>query len=111
AVSAVTPSSLTFPTELVGTASPTETTMLSNIGLAPLTVTSVTSTLADFPRPNNCPSALSAGQNCTATVTFQPTTGGLRKGSVKFTLKGAASKSTSASGSGALITGSPTGLL
>src|SRR5450631_923951 len=97
-VSAVSPPSLTFPTELVGVASPTETTMLSNIGLAPLTVTSVTSTLA-------------AGQSCLATVAFQPTTGGLRKGSVKFTLKGAASRSTSVSGSAALVTLSTTSLV
>jgi sugar lactone lactonase YvrE len=104
AVSAVTPLNLTFPTELVGTASPTETTMLSNIGLAPFTVTSVTSSLPDFPITNNCPSKLLPGGSCIATVTFQPTTGGLRKGSVKFALKGAASRATSVSGSGALVT-------
>jgi sugar lactone lactonase YvrE len=111
AVSAVSPPSLTFPTELVGVASPTETTTLSNIGLAPLTVTSVTSSLADFPMTNNCPSTLAAGQSCLATVAFQPTTGGLRKGSVKFTLKGAASRSTSVSGSAALVTLSTTSLV
>jgi streptogramin lyase len=111
AVSAVSPPTLTFPTELVGTASPTETTMLSNIGLGPLTVTSVTSSLADFPMTNNCPTTLAAGQSCLATVTFQPTVGGLRKGTVKFTLKGAASRSTSVSGSGALVTVSPTVLI
>jgi streptogramin lyase len=111
AVSAVTPPSLTFPTELVGVASPTETTMLSNIGLAPLSVTSVTSTLADFPITNNCPPTLIAGENCTATVTFQPTTGGLRRGSVKFALKGSSSKSTSLSGSAALVTLSPSELI
>jgi NHL repeat len=111
AVSAVTPLSLTFPTELVGVASPAETTVLSNIGLAPLTVTSVVSSLADYPMTNNCPATLAAGQSCTATMTFQPATGGLRKGSVKFTLKGAASKSTSLTGSGALVTLSTTELI
>jgi sugar lactone lactonase YvrE len=104
AVSAVTPPSLAFPTQLLGTASPSQTTTLRNIGTAPLTVTLVTSTLADFPMTHNCPSKLLAGQSCTATVTFQPTTGGLRKGQVKFTLKGAQSRSTSVSGSGALVT-------
>jgi sugar lactone lactonase YvrE len=111
AVSAVTPASLTFPTELAGTASPTQTTMLNNIGTAALTVTSVTSTLADFPITDNCPSTLSAGQHCTARVTFQPSVGGLRKGSVKFTLKGASSKSASLSGSGALVTLSTNSLI
>ena len=104
AVSAIAPTSLTFPTELVGTASPTETTVLSNIGLAPLTVLSVTSTLADFRMTHNCPTTLAAGQSCTATVTFQPTAGGLRRGLVKFALKGALSRSTSVSGRGALVT-------
>jgi hypothetical protein len=82
AVSAVTPASLTFPTELVGVATPTESTMLSNIGLVPLAVTSITSTLADFSITSNCPVTLSAGESCSAAVTFQPTTGGLRKGAV-----------------------------
>jgi sugar lactone lactonase YvrE len=111
AASAVTPPSLTFPTELVGAASPTATTMLSNIGTAPFTVTSVASTLADFPITDNCPSTLAAGQNCTATVTFQPTAGGLRKGAVDFTLTGASSKSTPLSGSGALVTLSTNSLI
>jgi len=107
AVSAVMPPRLTFPTQLEGVASPPETTQLSNIGLAPLAVTSVISSLADFPTTNNCPSTLIAGESCLATVTFQPTTGGLRKGSVQFALKGAASKSVPLSGSGALVTISP----
>jgi sugar lactone lactonase YvrE len=76
AVSAVTPPSLTFPTELVGTASASKTTLLSNIGSAPFTVASVISTLADFPITHNCPSTLAGGQNCSATVTFQPAAGG-----------------------------------
>lgn len=107
AVSVVRPPSLTFPTELVGASSPTQTTTLSNIGLAPLTVSSVTSTLADFPMTHNCPSTLAAGENCTATVSFQPTAGGLHKGQAKFAVKGAASRSTSLSGSAALVTVSP----
>jgi sugar lactone lactonase YvrE len=110
AVSVVTPRSLTFPTELVGTASPAQTATLSNIGLASLMITSVTSTLADFPMTNNCPATLAAGQSCIATVTFQPTVGGLRKGSIKFTLKGATSRSTAVSGSAALVTVQPSQL-
>jgi hypothetical protein len=102
-VSAVTPLSLTFPTELVGAASPSQTTMLSNIGSAPFTVASVLSTLADFPITHDCPATLAGGQSCLATVTFQPAVGGLRKGAVDFTLTGASSQSTSLSGSGSLI--------
>ncbi len=104
AVSAVTPPSLAFPTELVGNGSPTQTTLLSNIGTAPMGVTSVVSSLPDFPMTHNCPPKLLAGQNCVATVGFQPATGGLRKGAVKFTVKGASSRSTVVSGDGALVT-------
>jgi streptogramin lyase len=111
AVSAVTPLSLRFPTELVGAASPSETTVLSNIGSAPFTVASVASTLADFPTTNNCPATLSGGQSCSATVTFQPIVGGLRKGAVDFTLTGAPSKSTQLSGSAALVTLSTNSLI
>ncbi|HTQ56962.1 MAG TPA: choice-of-anchor D domain-containing protein [Bryobacteraceae bacterium] len=110
-VAAVTPPSLTFPTELVGESSPAETTMLSNIGLAALSVTDVTSSLAEFPMTHTCPPTLAAGQSCTATVTFQPAAGGLRKGSVAFTLQGAPGKSVPVSGSGALITVSPAVLI
>lgn len=111
AVSAVTPASLIFPTELVGLASPAQTTMLSNIGSVPFKVASVTSTLADFPMTNNCPSTLAAGQSCTASVTFQPTVGGLRQGAVKFTLMGASSKSVPLTGRGALVNLSPSLLI
>ena len=103
AVPAVTPASLTFPTELVGAASPAQTAMLSNIGTAAFTVASVTSTLADFPMTSNCPPKLLPGQSCTATVTFQPEIGGARKGAVDFALTGAPSKSTALSGDGALV--------
>ena len=110
-VAAVTPPILAFPTELVGAASPAETTMLSNIGLAPMSVTSVTSNSADFPMTNNCPATLAAGATCTASVTFQPAEGGVRKGSVAFGLQGVPGKSVSLHGSGALIAVSPTVLI
>ncbi len=111
AVSAVTPSSLAFPTELVGVASPAETTVLSNIGTAPFTIDSVISTPADFPMTYNCPTTLAAGQSCSATVTFQPTAGGLRTGSVAFNLTGATSRSTQIGGHAALVTLSTNSLI
>ncbi|HVN03969.1 MAG TPA: choice-of-anchor D domain-containing protein [Bryobacteraceae bacterium] len=110
-VAAVTPPSLAFPTELLGVASTAQTAMLSNIGLAPLTVASVTSSLPDFPMTHNCPSTLAAGGYCTATVTFQPVTGGLRKGSIAFTLEGVSSKSVAVAGNAALITVTPSELI
>ena len=60
---------------------------------------------------HNCPSTLAAGQDCTATVTFEPIAGGVRKGSVTFSLTGTSSRSVAVSGSGALITVSPAELI
>jgi len=111
AVAAVVPTSLAFPTELVGTASPSETAVLTNIGTKPFRVASVTSSSADFLETNNCPATLAGGQNCSAFVYFQPTTGGQRKGNLTFSLKHASSISVPLSGSGALVTVSPTLLI
>lgn len=101
---AAAPPTLTFPTEVVGVASPSESTVLSNIGTAPFSISGVTSSSADFSVTNNCPGSLAGGQNCSASVIFKPTTGGLRKGTVTFKLSGAKSKSVPVSGSGALVT-------
>lgn len=111
AVAAVAPVSLKFPTELVGTSSPVETALLTNIGTAPFSVKGVTSSSADFPVTSDCPSTLAPGQSCTGSVTFQPTTGGLRKGRLTFSLRSAKSQSVSLSGSGALVTVMPPELI
>jgi hypothetical protein len=67
------------------------------------TVASVISSSADFPRTHNCPATLAGGQFCSASVTFQPTTYGHRKGSLTFKLTGAASKSVPLTGDAALV--------
>lgn len=103
AVAAVGPSSLAFPTETVGFPSPSESTILTNIGNAPLKVSSVTSSSADFPQTNNCPAKLAGGQSCSASVVFQPTAPGLRKGSLAFKLSGATAKPVPLTGSAALV--------
>ncbi len=103
AVAAVNPPSLAFPTQVVGSEGPAESAVLTNIGSKAFEITSVTSSLADFAQTNNCPTSLAGGQSCTATIDFQPSSGGVRKGSVAFTLAGAPSKSVTLSGSGALV--------
>lgn len=111
AVASLTPPALTFPTEVVGTGSPVESTVLTNIGNAPLTVSSVASSSADYPLAHNCPATLAGGQNCSAAIFFRPTTGGLRKGTATFKVKGAVARPVPLSGSGALISASPTYLI
>jgi len=108
---AVTPPTLAFPTEVVGVASPSESTVLSNIGTASFGVGSVTSSSADFAVTGNCSKALAGGQTCSASVTFQPTAGGLRKGTITFNLAGVKSKSVAVSGSAALVSVYPSLLI
>ena len=110
-VAAVTPPTLAFPTEVVGVASPAQTTALSNIGTAAFAVGSVNSSSADFAVTSNCSKSLAAGQTCSASVTFQPTSGGLHKGTITFNLTGVKSKSVSVSGSGALLSVYPSLLI
>ena len=103
-VAAVTPTTLAFPTELVGTASLVESAVLTNLGGAPFSVSTVTSSLADFGVTDNCPTSWVGGQNCSASITFRPVVGGQRKGTVTFDLSGVKSKSVSVSGRGASVT-------
>ncbi|HLW70777.1 MAG TPA: choice-of-anchor D domain-containing protein [Candidatus Binataceae bacterium] len=110
AVASVSPASLSFPTELVGSPSPAESATLSNIGTGPLTLTGVGTATADFPATNNCPTTLLAGQNCSASVVFQPVVGGLLKDSLSFTTAKSAVK-VSVRGSGALVSLSPSYLV
>jgi Beta-propeller repeat/Abnormal spindle-like microcephaly-assoc'd, ASPM-SPD-2-Hydin len=71
------PSSLAFGNQLIGTTSAARVTTLTNIGSANLTITNLTITgSGDFAQSNNCPispSTLAAGANCTISVTFTPT--------------------------------------
>ncbi len=71
----LTPSSLTFPEQTVGTTSDPQTISLTNSGSADLTITEI-STGGDFAQSNDCPGTLGPGAGCTITVTFTPTASG-----------------------------------
>lgn len=75
--------SLTFPVLQIGLTSAPQTLTITNLSSHSATFTSI-ATSGDFIQTNSCPTTLSAGQNCTVTVTFQPTAAGTRKGSLKF---------------------------
>ena len=83
---AVSPSSLSFGNQLVGTTSSALTIKVSNNGSTATTIgISVT---GDFAQTNACPlspATLAAGANCTISVTFNPTVTGLRMGLVTIT--------------------------
>ena len=68
-------SSVTFPDQVVGTASSAQVITVTNSGTAPLNVTGVT-VGADYQEIDDCSSQVGPGANCTINVTFVPTTTG-----------------------------------
>ena len=89
----VSPTSLTFGTQPVGTTSALQLVTLTNGGNAALSITSISAT-GDFAQTNNCGSSLSAGANCAINVTFTPTTTGSRSGALSVSDNAAGSPQT-----------------
>jgi hypothetical protein len=86
APASMSPSSLTFPNQTVGTASNSMTAVLSNNQSGPLTITSITKTgtnAADFTETDSCPISPATlpggGGSCTLTITFTPSATGAKK--------------------------------
>src|SRR6266404_3946738 len=80
-VVSVSPTSLSFPGQIVRTQSAAQTILLGNIGNAPLALGSITAT-GDFAQRNSCGASLNAGANCSINVTFIPSANGSRAGTV-----------------------------
>ena len=77
----VSPTSLTFPKQTVGTTSGAKTVTLRNNLLTTLTVSSLTFTGADpndFFQTSTCDGSVGAQSTCTISVTFKPTAKGAR---------------------------------
>jgi hypothetical protein len=83
-VVSLSPASLTFPGQPVGTSSSAQRVTLKNTGSAVLTITSITVS-GDFSQTNTCGSSVAAGASCTLSVTFKPTAAGTRTGAVTIT--------------------------
>ncbi len=82
------PASVTFADQPVGTTSTAQSVTLSNSGSALLAISSVAITgtnAGDFAQTNTCGSSVPAGANCTISVTFTPTAAGTRAGAVTIT--------------------------
>jgi hypothetical protein len=75
ATAKLSPTTLTFGTEIVGSASPAQSVTLSNTGAGLLDITSIATT-ANFSQATNCGSTLASGTGCTISVTFTPHTSG-----------------------------------
>ena len=65
------PTSLTFGTQLFGTSSNPQPVTLTNTGNAPLSISKV-ATSPNFSQTNNCPRKIQPGGQCTANVVFTP---------------------------------------
>ncbi len=78
---ALTPASLTFATQSVGTVSFAQTVTLTNGGTAGVSITRISAS-GDFAQTNNCGGAVQAAGACQVSVTFAPTTGANRMGTL-----------------------------
>jgi lysophospholipase L1-like esterase len=81
----LTPTSLSFGSQLVGTTSAAQSSTLRNSGTAPLALSSIGVTGAnasDFSASHNCPASLAVNATCTISVTFAPIALGGRTASV-----------------------------
>ncbi len=80
----LTPASLTFAAQLLGTTSPPQPATLTNTGNQPVTISNIAAT-APFSQTNNCPATLPVSSNCTIQVTFTPTDKGTANGTLSVT--------------------------
>ena len=78
------PTSLTFPTQLVGTTSKAQTVTLKNTGLGILKITKGAIS-GPFNETTNCGTIVNPGNSCTISVTFKPKTIGVVSGSISIT--------------------------
>ena len=82
------PASLSFAPQLMGTISAAQPETLTNTGTAAVFISSVALTgtnAADFSQNNTCASNLAAGANCFINVTFTPSQLGPRSASITIT--------------------------
>jgi len=74
-VASLSPTSLTFSNQPVGTTSTSQPVTLTNTGTGPLGSISITAS-SDFGETNNCPAILAVAAACTINVTFSPSAAG-----------------------------------
>ncbi|MFD9130189.1 choice-of-anchor D domain-containing protein [Kitasatospora sp. NPDC059571] len=77
------PAALSFASTVTGSATAAQTVTLTNTGTAAATVSGV-AVSGDFGQTNTC-SSVPAGGSCTVAVTFRPTAGGARTGTLTVT--------------------------
>jgi hypothetical protein len=78
----VSPSSITFANQYVGTIGLPQTVTITNNGNGALNITGITASPADFGLLSACGNTLAAGSSCAVGVFFDPTVGGTRTGTL-----------------------------
>ncbi|HEY3971700.1 MAG TPA: choice-of-anchor D domain-containing protein [Candidatus Sulfotelmatobacter sp.] len=101
------PTSLTFGTQLRNTTSPAQNITLTNTGTATLNISSIKPSL-HFAETNNCTATIAAGASCTISVTFTPVANGMVTGTISLTDNATGSPQTVAlTGAGTVASFSP----
>jgi hypothetical protein len=105
------PTSLSFPDQVVNTASAAQAVTLTNGGTAALVIANIVTT-GDFAQTNNCGQSLAAGGSCSISVTFTPTAVGTRSGQLSVSDNAGGSPQTAAlSGNGSAAAGPSSGVV
>jgi len=103
----LTPATLKYSLQTIGTTSQPQTATLTNTGSQPVLISSI-SAATPFSQTNNCPSSLPVGRSCQIQVTFTPTTRGSANGKLSVTDNAVGSPQTVAlSGTGTAVVLSP----
>ena len=87
-VAILSPTTLTFATQLVGTTSAVQSVTLNNYGTAAVGITSVGFTgtdPGDFSQTKTCGSSVAPGASCTISITFKPAQSGSRTAMLSIT--------------------------
>jgi len=106
----LTPSSLSFPDQLVGSSSSPQPATLTNTGTQAVNISSI-STKSPFKQTNDCPASLAAGAKCDIFVRFAPLGKGAAKGTLSVSDDATGSpQEVSLSGVGTVVTFSPEGV-
>lgn len=83
----VTPTTLSFGGQDIGSPSVPQTVTLTNPGSVPVAIASIVAS-GDFASQTACPKSLPKGASCTVDVKFLPTTAGARKGALVIDASG-----------------------
>jgi len=82
---AFSPSTVTFTSQFVGTSGLPQSVTITNSGVSPVTISSITTSPSDFGSLNACGSSVAPGASCSVGVFFDPATSGARTGTLTIT--------------------------